>query len=318
MKTDFWERIGVEYPIIQGAMAWVADADLASAVSNARGLGVIGTGHDRVDVVQAKVEKMQQLTDKPFAVNVMLLNEHVEEVVDYICQSGVKTITTGAGSPGKYMDRFNAAGISVIPVVASVGLAKRMEREGVHAVIVEGMESGGHVGRQTTMALLPQVTKALDIPVIAAGGIGDGRGMAAALMLGAVGIQVGTRFVVADESNAHDNFKERIIKAKDIDTVLTGESTGHPVRVLRNKLTKEYLKVEKEEASKAKPDWDRLEALGSGALRRAVVEGNLDTGSFMAGQIAGLVDKRETVSEIIQSYMTECKETIAARASEWL
>ena len=217
MKTDFWERIGVEYPIIQGAMAWVADADLASAVSNAGGLGVIGTGHDRVDVVQAKVEKMQQLTDKPFAVNVMLLNEHVEEVVDYICQSGVKTITTGAGSPGKYMDRFNAAGISVIPVVASVGLAKRMEREGVHAVIVEGMESGGHVGRQTTMALLPQVTKALDIPVIAAGGIGDGRGMAAALMLGAVGIQVGTRFVVADESNAHDNFKERIIKAKDID-----------------------------------------------------------------------------------------------------
>ncbi|MDT2761447.1 nitronate monooxygenase [Aerococcus urinaeequi] len=318
MKIDFWERIGVEYPIIQGAMAWVADADLASAVSNAGGLGVIGTGHDRVDVVQAKVEKMQQLTDKPFAVNVMLLNEHVEEVVDYICQSGVKTITTGAGSPGKYMDKFNAAGISVIPVVASVGLAKRMEREGVHAVIVEGMESGGHVGRQTTMALLPQVTKALDIPVIAAGGIGDGRGMAAALMLGAVGIQVGTRFVVADESNAHDNFKERIIKAKDIDTVLTGESTGHPVRVLRNKLTKEYLKVEKEEASKANPDWDRLEALGSGALRRAVVEGNLDTGSFMAGQIAGLVDKRESVSEIIQSYMTECKETIAARASEWL
>lgn len=318
MKTDFWERIGVEYPIIQGAMAWVADADLASAVSNAGGLGVIGTGHDPADVVQAKVEKMQQLTDKPFGVNVMLLNEHVEEVVDYICQSGVKTITTGAGSPGKYMDRFNAAGISVIPVVASVGLAKRMEREGVHAVIVEGMESGGHVGRQTTMALLPQVTKALDIPVIAAGGIGDGRGMAASLMLGAVGIQVGTRFVVADESNAHDNFKERIIKAKDIDTVLTGESTGHPVRVLRNKLTKEYLKVEKEEASKANPDWDRLEALGSGALRRAVVEGNLDTGSFMAGQIAGLVDKRETVSEIIQSYMTECKETIAARASEWL
>ncbi|MEY8370539.1 enoyl-[acyl-carrier-protein] reductase FabK [Aerococcaceae bacterium 50-4] len=318
MKTDFWERIGVEYPIIQGAMAWVADADLASAVSNAGGLGVIGTGHDPVDVVKAKVEKMQQLTDRPFAVNVMLLNEHVEEVVDYICQSGVKTITTGAGSPGKYMDKFNAAGISVIPVVASVGLARRMEREGVHAVIVEGMESGGHVGRQTTMALLPQVTKALNIPVIAAGGIGDGRGMAAALMLGAAGIQVGTRFVVADESNAHDNFKERIIKAKDIDTVLTGESTGHPVRVLRNKLTKEYLKVEKEEASKANPDWDRLEALGSGALRRAVVEGNLDTGSFMAGQIAGLVDKRESVSEIIQSYMTECKETIAARASEWL
>lgn len=318
MKTDFWERIGVEYPIIQGAMAWVADADLASAVSNAGGLGIIGTGHDPVDVVRAKVEKVQSLTDKPFAVNVMLLNTHIEEVVDYICQAGVKIVTTGAGSPGKYMDKFNAAGISVIPVVASVGLAKRMEREGVHAVIVEGMESGGHVGRQTTMALIPQVSKAVNIPVIAAGGIGDGRGMAAVLMLGAVGIQVGTRFVVADESNAHDNFKERIIKAKDIDTVLTGESTGHPVRVLRNKLTKEYLKVEKEEASKAEPNWERLEALGSGALRRAVVEGNLETGSFMAGQIAGLVDKRESVSEIIQSYMTECKDTIAARASEWL
>lgn len=318
MKTDFWERIGVEYPIIQGAMAWVADADLASAVSNAGGLGIIGTGHDPVDVVRAKVEKVQSLTDKPFAVNVMLLNTHIEEVVDYICQAGVKIVTTGAGSPGKYMDKFNAAGISVIPVVASVGLAKRMEREGVHAVIVEGMESGGHVGRQTTMALVPQVSKAVNIPVIAAGGIGDGRGMAAVLMLGAVGIQVGTRFVVADESNAHDNFKERIIKAKDIDTVLTGESTGHPVRVLRNKLTKEYLKVEKEEASKAEPNWERLEALGSGALRRAVVEGNLETGSFMAGQIAGLVDKRESVSEIIQSYMTECKDTIAARASEWL
>ncbi|RPA64970.1 enoyl-[acyl-carrier-protein] reductase FabK [Aerococcus agrisoli] len=318
MKTDFWERIGVTYPIIQGAMAWVADADLASAVSNAGGLGVIGTGHDPVDVVRAKVERMQELTDKPFAVNVMLLNEHVEEVVAYICQSGVKIITTGAGSPGKYMDQFNAAGISVIPVVASVGLAKRMEREGVHAVIVEGMESGGHVGKQTTMALVPQVTKELNIPVIAAGGIGDGRGMAAAFMLGAIGIQVGTRFVVAHESNAHDNFKDRILKAKDIDTVLTGETTGHPVRVLRNKLTKEYLRVEKEEASKENPDWNRLEAIGTGALRRAVVEGNLDTGSFMAGQIAGLVDKRESVSEIIESYMTVCKETIAAQASEWL
>jgi enoyl-[acyl-carrier protein] reductase II len=318
VKTDFWERIGVTFPIIQGAMAWVADADLASAVSNAGGLGVIGTGHDSVEVVRAKVERMQELTDKPFAVNVMLLNEHVEEVVAYICQSGVKIITTGAGSPGKYMDQFNAAGISVIPVVASVGLAKRMEREGVHAVIVEGMESGGHVGKQTTMALVPQVTKELNIPVIAAGGIGDGRGMAAAFMLGAIGIQVGTRFVVAHESNAHDNFKDRILKAKDIDTVLTGETTGHPVRVLRNKLTKEYLRVEKEEASKENPDWNRLEAIGTGALRRAVVEGNLDTGSFMAGQIAGLIDTRESVSEIIESYMTVCKETIAAQASEWL
>ena len=318
MKSVLCEMLGIDYPIVQGAMAWVADADLASAVSNAGGLGLIGTGHDTVDVVNHKIADMKAKTNRPFGVNIMLLNQHVEEVVDAVCASGVKVVTTGAGSPGKYMDKFKAAGISVIPVVASVALARRMEKEGADAIIVEGMEAGGHIGKATTMALLPQVVDAVSVPVIAAGGIGDGRGMAAALMLGAAGIQVGTRFVVADESNAHDNFKERIIKAKDIDTVLTGESTGHPVRVLRNKLTKEYLKVEKEEASKANPDWDRLEALGSGALRRAVVEGNLDTGSFMAGQIAGLVDKRETVSEIIQSYMTECKETIAARASEWL
>lgn len=315
MKTKLWEEMGVTYPIVQGAMAWVADADLASAVSNAGALGVIGTGHDSVEIVQQKVEKMQALTDKPFAVNVMLLNAHVDELVDYLCQSGVKIVTTGAGSPGKYMKRFKAAGIKVIPVVASVALAKRMAREGVDALIVEGMESGGHIGKLTTMALVPQVVDAVDIPVIAAGGIGDGRGMAAALMLGASGIQVGTRFVVAKESNAHPNFKEKIIKAKDIDTVITGESTGHPVRVLRNKLTKKYLKVEHEEAAKDQPDWTKLEDLAKGALKRAVVDGDVDNSSLMAGQIAGLIHQEETCEEIIQSYMQECRELIQQHAS---
>lgn len=317
-KTDLWERMGVKYPIVQGAMAWVADADLASAVSNAGGLGVIGTGHDSVEIVQEKVEAMKLKTDKPFAVNVMLLNKHVEEVVDYLCTADISTVTTGAGSPSKYMDKFRAAGIKVIPVVASVALAKRMAKEGVDAVVVEGMESGGHIGKLTTMALVPQVVNAVDIPVISAGGIGDGRGMAAAFMLGASGVQVGTRFVVSTESNAHENFKNRIIKARDIDTVVTGETTGHPVRVLRNKLTKQYLAAEREESRKEEPDFDRLDKIAAGALRKAVVEGDLDTGSFMAGQIAGLVGKQESVDDIIQSYVNECKAAIRENATEWL
>ncbi|AEA01417.1 enoyl-[acyl-carrier-protein] reductase FabK [Aerococcus sp. Group 1] len=316
--NTLWKQMGVKYPIIQGAMAWVADPDLASAVSNAGGLGVVGTGNDPVEVVREKVETMKAKTDKPFAINVMLLNPHVEEVVDYLCQSGISTVTTGAGSPGRFMKQFREANIKVIPVVASVALARRMEKEGVDAVVVEGTESGGHVGKTTTMALLPQVVDAVNIPVIAAGGIGDGRGMAAALMLGACGIQVGTRFVCAKESNAHPNFKEKIIKAKDIDTVTTGEATGHPVRVLRNRLTKEYLRVERIEAGKENPDWERLEALGRGALRRAVVEGDTQNSSLMAGQIAGLINKEESCQKILQSYMDVCQTTIREKASEWL
>lgn len=314
MKTAITELLNIEYPIVQGAMAWVADADLASAVSNAGGLGVVGTGHDPVDIVKAKVEEMQSKTDKPFAVNVMLLNPHVDEVVDYLIESGIKIITTGAGSPGKYMKRFQEAGINVIPVVASVALARRMERIGVSAVIIEGMEAGGHIGKLSTLPLLAQVTKELSIPVIAAGGFGDGRGLAAALMLGADAIQVGTRFVVANESNAHDNFKDAILKASDIDTVVTGQITGHPVRVLRNKLTKEYLQVEKEITSQDKPDLSRLEDMGKGALRKAVVEGDTSYGSMMAGQIAGLIDKRQSVKEIILDYVNEAKATYDDRA----
>lgn len=272
MKSVLCEMLGIDYPIIQGAMAWVADADLASAVSNAGGLGLIGTGHDPVDVVNHKIADMKTKTDKPFGVNIMLLNQHVEDVVDAVCASGVKVVTTGAGSPGRYMEKFKAAGIKVIPVVASVALARRMEKDGADAVIVEGMEAGGHIGKATTMALVPQVVDAVSIPVIAAGGIGDGRGMAAALMLGAVGIQVGTRFVVASESNAHDNFKKAIIKAKDIDTVITGQITGHPVRVLRNKLTREYLQASLKEKALA-----FTSAVYSPRLNPATIDGCIPT-----------------------------------------
>lgn len=308
MKTAITELLNIKYPIIQGAMAWVADPDLASAVSNAGGLGIVGTGHDPIDVVREKVEEMKQKTDKPFAVNAMFLSPHVDAVVDYLIEEpSVKIITTGAGNPSKYMDRFKEAGIVIIPVVASVAVAKRMERIGADAIVVEGMEAGGHIGRLTTMALLPQVVDAVSIPVIGAGGFGDGRAMAAGLMLGAAGIQVGTRFVVAKESNAHPNFKQQILKAKDISTTVTGEITGHPVRVLRNQLTKEYLSVQKSITSDDNPDFSELERLGSGALYRAVIEGNTKTGSMMAGQIAGLVNEEGTVEEIILDYVSEAK-----------
>ncbi|MHA3225656.1 enoyl-[acyl-carrier-protein] reductase FabK [Globicatella sulfidifaciens] len=315
MQTAITKLLNIKYPIIQGAMAWVADADLASAVSNAGGLGIIGTGHDPVEVVREKVETMKNKTNQPFAVNVMLLNPHVEEVVDYLVNSGVKIITTGAGNPGKYMERFKEAGIVVIPVVASVALAKRMERIGADAVVVEGMEAGGHIGKQTTLALVPQIVDAVDIPVIAAGGFGDGRSLAAALMLGVEAIQVGTRFVVANESNAHPNFKAAILKASDIDTVVTGTITGHPVRVLRNRLTKEYLALEKSITSQEQPDLSVLEDLGKGALRRAVVEGDVNTGSMMAGQIAGLIKKEQSCKEIIEEYVNEAKAVFQSKQS---
>ncbi len=308
MKTAITELLNIQYPIIQGAMAWVADADLASAVSNAGGLGVIGTGHDPVDVVRGKIEEMKQKTDKPFAVNAMFLNPNIDEVIEYLIdEADIKIITTGAGNPSKYMERFKEAGIIVIPVVASVAVARRMERIGADAVVVEGMEAGGHIGRMTTMALLPQVVDAVSIPVVGAGGFGDGRSMAAGLMLGAEGIQVGTRFVVAEESNAHENFKQAILKAKDISTTVTGEITGHPVRVLRNQLTKEYLSVQRSITSDENPDFSDLEELASGALYRAVVKGDTKKGSMMAGQISGLINEAGTVEEIILDYVNEAK-----------
>lgn len=315
MKTAITQLLGIEYPIVQGAMAWVADADLASSVSNAGGLGVLGTGHDPKEVVQEKVEKMFSLTDQPFAVNAMLLNPHIDEVIDYLIESGIKIVTTGAGNPGKYMKRFEEAGISVIPVVASVALAKRMERIGAAAVIVEGMEAGGHIGRSTTLTLLPQVVEAVDIPVIAAGGFGNGESLAAALMLGADAIQVGTRFVISKESNAHPNFKQAILKAKDLSTVVTGRITGHPVRVLRNKLTHQYLELERRQTGVDNPDFSEMNQLATGALRRAVIEGDTEGGSMMAGQVAGLITKEETVSEMIQDYVEVAKRTYKERQS---
>lgn len=308
MNQPLLSKIGIEYPIIQGAMSWVATPSLAAAVSNAGGLGMLGSGHEPGEVVRKTIQETKKMTDKPFGVNILLLSPYVDEVVDVVCEENIKVITTGAGSPGKYMNRFKEAGISVIPVVASVALARRMENEGADAIICEGMEAGGHIGKLTTMTLVPQVVDAVSIPVIAAGGIADGRGMAAAVMLGASAVQLGTRFVVAHESIAHDNFKKRVLKARDIDTVVTGLVTGHPVRVLRNKLTKEYLKVEKEISSDEKPDFSRLEALGKGALRKAVVEGDKHGGSFMAGQIAGLVSKEQSCDDIIKELMKEYKD----------
>lgn len=314
MKTALTELLNVKYPIVQGAMAWVADPDLASAVSNAGGLGIVGTGHDSVDRVREKIEEMKKKTDKPFAVNAMFLNPNIDAVIDYLIdEANIKIVTTGAGNPSKYMKRFKEAGIVVIPVVASVALAKRMERIGADAIVVEGMEAGGHIGRLTSLALLPQVVDAVSIPVIAAGGFGDGRSLAAALMLGAAGIQVGTRFVVAEESNAHENFKQSILKAKDISTVVTGEITGHPVRVLRNQLTKDYLTVQKSITSDEKPDFSTLEKMADGALYRAVVKGDTKEGSMMAGQIAGLVNTEASVEEIILDYVNEAKKVYEDR-----
>ena len=315
LRTKLCDLLGIDYPIVQGAMAWVADAKLASAVSNAGGIGIVGTGHDPVDVVQKKVEEVKALTDKPFGVNVMLLNPHVEEVVSYLCQAGIRLVTTGAGSPGKYMTAFQEAGIRVIPVVASVALAKRMERLGADAVVVEGMEAGGHIGKGTTMSLLPQVVDAVSIPVIAAGGIADGRGVAAALMLGAEGVQIGTRFVCSTESPAHENFKNAILKASDLSTVVTGELGGHPVRVLRNQLTREYAALEKAETSKETPDFAKMDELGRGALRRAVVLGATQRGSMMSGQVAGLVKTVAPCKDIIEELVREAVEVYHARAS---
>ena len=302
MKTRITDLLGIEYPIIQGGMAWVAEHHLAAAVSEAGGFGLIGAASAPAEILREEIRKAKALTDKPFGVNIMLLNPNSEEVAKVVVEEGVKAVTTGAGNPEKFIPMFKEAGIKVIPVVASVAMAKRMERYGADAVVAEGMEAGGHIGSQTTMALIPQVVDAVDIPVIAAGGIGDGRGFAAVTMLGAEAVQMGTRFVVADESIVHDNYKDRIVKAKDIDTVVTGLSTGHPIRVLRNQMTKEYLKLEESGAP-----FEELEKLTLGALRKAVMDGDIKNGSVMAGQIAGLVHKRQSCKEIIEEIMREAE-----------
>lgn len=300
IKSVFCEMTGVKYPIIQGGMAWIADSSLAAAVSNAGGLGIIAAANAPVDYIRDEIRKAKKLTDKPFGVNIMLLSDNAEEVAKMVCEEGVKVVTTGAGNPGKYIEMWKEHGIVVIPVVASVALAKRMERSGVDAVIAEGCESGGHIGELTTMALVPQVADAVNIPVIAAGGIGDGRGVAAAFMLGAVGVQVGTRFLVSNECTVHENYKDKVIKAKDIDSVVTGRPTGHPVRVLRNKLTRQFQLIEKDGF-----DLETFERLGRGALPKAAREGDVEQGSVMAGQIAGLVCKKQSCKEIIEEMFQE-------------
>ena len=307
MSNVICELLNIKYPIFQGAMAWIADASLASAVSEAGGLGIIAAGNAPADIVREEIRKCKEKTDKPFGVNIMLLSPFVEEIVDLVCEEGIKVITTGAGDPGKYMPKFKEHGICVIPVTPSVAHAKKMEKIGCAAVIAEGMESGGHVGRTTTMALVPQVVDAVSIPVIAAGGIADGRGMAAGFMLGAKAVQIGTRFLVANECTVHENYKQKVLKAKDMDTVTTGQITGHPVRVLKNKLARQFDKLEKEEGGKEKPDMTKIEELGRGALQRAVKEGDMDYGSVMSGQIAGMVTKEQPAKEIIEEIMSEFK-----------
>lgn len=305
MKTRVTELLNIEYPIIQGGMAWVAEYHLAAAVSEAGGLGLIGAASAPPEVVREQIRKSKELTKKPFGVNVMLLNPNADEVAKVIVEEGIKVVTTGAGNPAKYMEMWKAAGVKVIPVVASVALAKMMERAGADAVIAEGTESGGHIGAATTMTLVPQIVDAVQIPVIAAGGIGDGRGFAAAMMLGAEAVQMGTRFVVAKESIVHDNYKQKIIKAKDIDSEVTGLSTGHPIRQIRNKMTREYLQKEKEGAP-----FEELELLTLGSLRKAVMEGDVINGTLMAGQIAGMICKEQTCKEMIQEIMEQADQLL--------
>lgn len=300
MKTKITKLLNIEYPVIQGGMAWAAEHNLAAAVSNAGGLGIIGAANAPAQVVQDEIRKARELTDRPIGVNVMLLSPHALEVSQVIIEEKVPVVTTGAGNPGKYLDAWKAAGIKVIPVVASVALARMMEKEGADAVIAEGTESGGHIGAATTFTLVPQVVDAIEIPVIAAGGIGDGRGMAAAFMLGAQAVQMGTRFVVAQESICHPAYKERVLKSKDIDSAVTGRSHGHPIRQLRNQMTKEYLK--KEDAGVG---FEELELLTLGSLRNAVIDGDVKNGTVMAGQIAGLIKKEQTCKEMIEEIVDE-------------
>lgn len=303
MKNDICKMLDIKYPIFQGGMAWVSDSSLASAVSNAGGLGIIAGATAPVDYIREEIRKTKKLTDKPFGLNIMLLSDNAEELAKIAVEEGVKVITTGAGNPGKYMSMWKEAGIKVIPVVPSVALAKRIERAGADAVIAEGCESGGHVGKLTTMVLVPQVVDAVNIPVIAAGGICDGRGITAAFALGARGIQMGTRFLVSDECTIHENYKNAVIKAKDIDTVVTGRVTGHPVQVIKNRLAREFLKLEASNVST-----EKLEELGRGALRRAVKDGDVDNSSLMAGQISGMVSKKQSVKEIIEEIFNEYEE----------
>ena len=310
LKTRLTTLLGIEHPIIQGGMAWTATAELAGAVSNAGGLGIIGAGHMPTDLLREQIRQAKQITSNPFGVNLMLLTPHIDELVQMVLDEHVPVVTTGAGNPGKYMASLMDAGIKVIPIVPSVALAKRMESIGADAVIGEGMEAGGHIGELTTMVLTPQLVDAVDIPVVAAGGIADGRGLAAAFALGAEGVQVGTRFMCASECTIHPAVKAEVIKAKDRDTIVTGRSTGHPVRVIKNKLAREIMELDRDN----KPE--EIEALGAGKLALAMRQGDTAMGSLMAGQAAAMVTEIEPAAEIISSMIAEAEEimrTLAGR-----
>jgi len=306
IKTRICDMLNIKYPIIQGGMAWVATAELAAAVSEAGGLGMIGAGNAPGEVVEKEIIKLKTMTNKSFGVNIMLLSPFVEEVVEVVCKHNVPVVTTGAGNPGRFMEKFKSFGIKVIPVIPSVALAKRMETLGADAVIAEGTEAGGHIGELTTMALMPQVVDIVSIPVIAAGGIADGRGLLAALSLGAEGVQIGTRFICAEECIAHDRYKDMVIKAKDRDAVVTARVTGHPVRALRNKLVREFSRLEKDGATA-----EEIEKLGQGKLKIAVIDGEVENGSVMAGQIAGMVTKIQPCKEIIEEIILGAQEQLA-------
>lgn len=302
LRSPICELLGISYPVFQGGMAWIADAELAAAVSEAGGLGLIAAMNSNGEQLREQIKKAKTLTDKPFGVNLMLMSPFIKEAVEVVCEENVAVVTTGAGNPAPYMPILLDAGVKVIPVVASVALARMTERMGASAVIAEGCESGGHVGETTTMALVPQVVDAVSIPVIAAGGIADGRGMAAVFMLGAQGVQMGTRFLTADECNVHDNYKEKVIKARDIDTIVTGKRLGHPVRSLKNPMSREFIKKEYDSTVTD----EELEAMGAGSLRKAAVDGDVNGGSCMCGQIAGIVKDRMSCRDII---VTICGET---------
>ena len=306
IQTKLCELLNIQYPIFQGGMAWIADASLAAAVSNAGGLGIIAAMNANADWLREEIHKARQLTDKAFGVNIMLMSPFADEVSDLVIEEKIPVVVTGAGNPGKYMKKWVAAGIKVIPVVASTAMAKLVERSGAFAVIAEGGESGGHIGELTTMTLVPQVCDAVNIPVLAAGGIADGRGIAAALMLGACGVQCGTRFLVAEECTVHQNYKNKILKAKDIDTIATGKRLGHPVRCLKNPFTRDLFKQE----YNPNISDEELEKMGAGALRKAAKEGDEKNGSFMAGQCAAMVHKEQPAKEMIEEMFAEAEQSL--------
>ncbi|AOT56004.1 nitronate monooxygenase [Weissella soli] len=310
ISNPLFEKLGMKYPIIQGGMAWAGTGHLAGSVSEAGGLGIIGTGYWHAEQVRAEIHRAREVTDKPFGVNVMLMSRHIREVFDVIIEEGIKVVATGAGDPSPFLEELHQHDIIVIPVVPSVAMARMMEKKGVDAVVAEGMESGGHIGMLTTMTLVPQVVDAVSIPVIAAGGMADGRGVAAAYMLGASGVQMGTRFLASEESEIHQNFKDAVIKAKDVDTLVTGELIGNRARVLKTKMSKAFVKQERELVMQPVMDADAREKLENGSLRNAVIDGDKENGAFMAGQISGLVHEIKPVAQILDDIWTEAYELL--------